>query len=121
MFSDQPHCATVLEPIIDLALEIIDAEQLHNDILKGLQHDMFAQKILSHSSRFPLHFPSRHLINHHMPSGNACISAYCCSVAGCDAFTLQGRMAGQVTGWQIGLIIWSSSMSLPQISNSLFE
>ena len=51
IFTDQQLtvslCATGLEPIVNQALEIIDANQLHNDILEGLKHDKFAQEILS--------------------------------------------------------------------------
>ena len=73
VFSEQQlitsFCATVLEPIVDQALENIDIEQLHTDILEGLQHDKFTQDILSSpippNSRYSL-APSGHLINHRM-------------------------------------------------------
>ena len=44
--------ATGLEPIIARAIELVDTESLHSDILEGLKHDRFAQEQL-HSIPFP--------------------------------------------------------------------
>jgi hypothetical protein len=61
-------CATALEPIVNQALQVIDSDQLHKDILDSLKTDKFAQGILStpipSDSRYSISDSGLLLINH---------------------------------------------------------